>query len=86
MEFLSDFAEMIQKDFGVTKKGITTRNPQANSIIECVHQTIRNMIHFFELNELTESNTWDSVLAATMFAVQNICPHYAASIADTTRV
>ncbi len=30
-EFLDDFAEMIQKDFGATKKVIMTRNPQANS-------------------------------------------------------
>ncbi len=68
-EFLADFAEMIQKDFGATKKVFTTRNPQANSIIECMHQTVGNMIHSFELNKLTESDPWDSVLAARMFAV-----------------
>ncbi len=53
-EFLAEFAQMIQKDFGVTKKVITTRNPQANSIIEYVYQTIINMICSIELNKLTE--------------------------------
>ncbi len=46
--FLADFTEMFQKDFGATKKVITTRNSQANSIIECIHQTIGNMIRSFE--------------------------------------
>ncbi len=68
-ECLADFAEMIQKDFGATKKVINTRNPQENSFIECVHQTIGNMIRSFELNKSTESNPWDSVLEAMMFAV-----------------
>ena len=68
-EFLANFAEMIQKDFGATKKVIMTRNPQATSIIERVHQTIRNMKRSFELNKATESDPWDSVLAAMMFAV-----------------
>ncbi len=49
-EFLEDFAEMIQKAFGETKKFITTRNLKANLIIECTHQTIRDMIYSFELN------------------------------------
>ena len=61
---------MIQNDFGATKRVITTRNPQANSIIERVHQTIGNMIRTFELNKSTESDPWDAVLAATMFAVR----------------
>ncbi len=52
------------------QKVIVTRNPQANSIIEHVHQTIRNMIHSFELNKSTEKYPWDSILAAMMFAVQ----------------
>jgi hypothetical protein len=32
-------------DYGVKKKPITTRNPQANAIVERVHQTIGN-IHY----------------------------------------
>ncbi len=69
-ELLAGFAEMIQMDFGVTKKVVTTRNPKANSIIECGHQTIRNMIRSLELNKLTEKDPWDSILAPMMFSVQ----------------
>ena len=46
-EFMAEFSEMIQKDYGLIKKPITTRNPQANGIIERIHQTIGNMIQTF---------------------------------------
>ena len=69
-EFLAEFAEMIKNDFGAVKAVITTRNPQANAIIERVHQTIGNMIRSFELNKSTEEDPWKYVLAATMFAVR----------------
>ena len=61
---------MVKNDFGAVKAVITTRNPQANAIIERVHQTIGNMIRSFELNESTEEDPWKYVLAATMFAVR----------------
>ena len=40
---------MIKNDDVVKVKPITTRNPQANAIVERVHQTIGNMIRTFEL-------------------------------------
>jgi transposase InsO family protein len=33
-EFMGEFARMIQEDYSIMKKPTTTRNPQANSIIE----------------------------------------------------
>ena len=45
------------------------RNPQANSIVERVHQTIGNMIHTFEYDELDDTNPWDGILGAVAFAV-----------------
>jgi hypothetical protein len=42
-EFMGEFAKMVQRDYGIKRKPITTRNPQANSIIERVHQTIGNI-------------------------------------------
>ncbi len=77
---------MIQKDFGVTKKVITTRNPQANSSIEHVHQTMGNMIQLFELNKSTEKDPLDSVLAAGKFCSMNESTYCATSYVDTTRV
>ena len=50
---------------------ITTHNPQANAILECVHQTIGNIICTFEIQGmvLDDNNPWDGILAATMFAL-----------------
>jgi transposase InsO family protein len=36
-EFIAEFAKMAQEDCGLKLKPITTRNPQANAIIERVH-------------------------------------------------
>jgi transposase InsO family protein len=41
---MAEFVEMIEKDYGIKIKGTTVRNPQANAIIERVHQTIGNII------------------------------------------
>jgi hypothetical protein len=56
----------------VKKKPITTRNPQANAIVERVHQTIGNIIRTFELHEnyLDEDDPWKGILAATAFAIR----------------
>ena len=72
-EFLGkEFQEMVKKEYGVTGKPITVRNPQANAIVERVHQTIGNMIRTFELedNYLDEDDPWKGILAATAFAVR----------------
>ncbi len=39
-EFMKDFANMVRDDYGIKKRPITTRNPQANAIIERIHQTL----------------------------------------------
>ncbi len=59
-------------DYGVKKKPITTRNPQANAIVERVHQTIGNIIRTFELqdNYLDEDDPCKGILAATAFAIR----------------
>jgi hypothetical protein len=60
------------KEYGVKKKPITTRNPQANAIVEQVHQTIGNIIRTFELqdNYLDEDDPWKGILSATAFAIR----------------
>ena len=35
-EFMGEFARTVQKDYGVQKKLITTRNPQANNNLEWI--------------------------------------------------
>ena len=72
-EFLGDFAEMIRNDYGVKRKPTTVRNPQANSIVERVHQTLGNIIRTFKVQEtdVDENDPWSGILAATMFAIRS---------------
>ena len=51
-QFLAEFKTMIQADYVITVKPITSRNPQANSILERVHQTIGNIILTFQVQDM----------------------------------
>ena len=63
---------MVQDDYGIKVKGITTRNPQANAIIERIHQTLGNIMRTFELQEnyLDEEDPFAGVLSAAAFAIR----------------
>ncbi len=64
---------MILCDYGIKGKPITVRNPQANAIVEQIHQVIGNIIRTLELesNYLDEEDPWMGILATTMFAVRS---------------
>ena len=49
------------------------RNPQANAIVERIHQVIGNIIRTFELetNYMDKDNPWKGILSATAFAVRS---------------
>ena len=66
---MKDFANMIKEDYGIKQIQITTWNPQANAIIERIHQTLGNIIRTFELHQDQEVNrfSWDGILSAAMF-------------------
>eukprot|EP00957_Ditylum_brightwellii_P089342 6802453-Ditylum_brightwellii.AAC.1 len=61
---MAEFTEMIASDYVVMKKLITAKNPQANSIIERIHQTIGNMIRSFEVHDtsIDEKDPWTGIL------------------------
>ena len=40
---------MLINDYGIKRKPITVRNPQANAIVGRIHQVIANMIRMYEL-------------------------------------
>jgi transposase InsO family protein len=70
-EFMAEFTHMLKAKYGITKKAITKRNPQANSIIERVlHQTIGNMICTFSVQSTDDNNPWNGILLAVAFAVR----------------
>jgi hypothetical protein len=57
-----------------TAKPTTVRNPQANAIVERVHQAIGNIIRTLELenNYLDDNDPWkEGILSATAFAVRS---------------
>eukprot|EP00957_Ditylum_brightwellii_P137668 10494765-Ditylum_brightwellii.AAC.1 len=69
---MAEFSEMILEDDGVKKKPITVRKPQANSIIERMHQTIGNMTSPFEVHstDIDEKDPWSDILSAVRFATR----------------
>ena len=84
-EFMKDFTRMIKEDYGIKRKPITARNPQANSIVERVHQTIGQMIRTMEVqNTENVDNPFKGILSAVCFAVRatvhtTLQVHYVAS-------
>ena len=50
-EFMAEVLSMLRDDYDIECRVITTRNPQANAILERVHQTIGSMIRTFQLNK-----------------------------------
>ena len=60
---------MIRDDYGTTRKPITVRNPQANAIVERIHQVLANMVRTFELEDhyLDAVDPWKGVLSAVVF-------------------
>ena len=73
-EFIGhEFKTMMTEDYGIKIKPITVQNPQANAIIERVHQTLGNIIRTFELqtNYLDEEDPWAGILSATAFAIHS---------------
>ena len=69
-EFMAEFSAMLVNDYGVKRRPITKRNPQANAIVERVHQTIGNMIRTFQVQDLDENDPWAGILSAVAFAVR----------------
>ena len=71
-EFMAEFIKLVKEEYGAIKKTITARNPQANAIIERVHQTIGNLIRSFEVHkmDLDEKDPWTGILSAVSFAVR----------------
>ena len=70
-EFMAEFGRMVKQDYGLKIRSITTRNPQANAILERIHQTIGNIIKTYDVKNIAATqDPWSGILAATMFAVR----------------
>ena len=63
---------MCINDYGIKRKIISTQNPQANALVEHVHQMLRNLIQSFELQDnpyIDMDDPWSGILAAALFAM-----------------
>ena len=70
---MKEVIQMIEQDYGITHRPITTRNPQANSILERAHQTIGKILRTFQVNnhELEQDDPWTGILSAVIFAMRS---------------
>jgi hypothetical protein len=71
-EFMAEVRRTLREDYGARIKLITTRNPQANSMVERSHQTIKNMIRSQTITckQDLEDGSWKGVLSAVRFAMR----------------
>jgi len=71
-EFMGEVKRMIYDDYGITRKPITTRNPQANAMVERAHQTIHNMIRSQQIRDKRDlvGESWEGILSAVGFAMR----------------
>ena len=72
-EFAREVREMLINDCGCVRKLITTRNPQANSMVERVHQVIGNMVNVLQLRNVDDLGDlgWSGILSAIRQAVRS---------------
>jgi transposase InsO family protein len=72
-EFMGEVKDMLKNVYGITRRPITTRNPQANAMVERAHQTLHNMIRSQRIRDARDltNGSWDGVLAAVGFAMRS---------------
>ena len=72
-EFMAEFGLMVKDDYGIKRKPTTTRNPQANAILERIHQTINNILRTYQIHSseiTTPGEAWEGILSSVMFALR----------------
>ena len=71
-EFMAEVHDTLENDYGCVINHTTTRNPQANAIVERVHQTIGNMIRTYLVDnpELDTQDPFKGLLTAVAFATR----------------
>ena len=71
-EFQAEVQAALKNEYGLTRKVITTQNPQANAIMERVHKTLHNLIRATDINnkdDLSIEFGWRGILSAVRCAV-----------------
>jgi hypothetical protein len=71
MEANSNFTSIFCDKYGIKRKPISVKNPQANVILECIHAVFMNMLHTAELKmaKLVKASDIDIFLSDTTWAI-----------------
>jgi NADH:ubiquinone oxidoreductase subunit len=69
-KFMGEVIDLLRNN-GIVRRPITTRNPQANAMVERVHQTIHNMIRTQKLRSKHDlPDGWIGVLTAVALSMR----------------
>ena len=77
-EFCGEIITLLRDKYGIKRKPITTRNPQANSMVERAHQTLANLIRAKNIrgkSDLDPDDPWTGILTAVRFGMRNSTVH-----------
>lgn len=69
-----EFANMVEKDYGIKRNIIMMRNAQANSVIKRVHQALGNLVRASKVHEnahLDPQDPWSGVLVAMAYTIRS---------------
>ena len=71
-EFKKDFLPLL-RDFSIKPTPTTIKNPQANSILERIHQVLGNMLRTKDLqtHEFDDLDPWSELLASAAWAIRS---------------
>jgi primosomal protein N'' len=70
-EFMAEVRKTLKHDYGIQRKLITTRNPQANAMVERAHQTLHSMLATKEIGQgVNPQQKWEGIIAAVGFAMR----------------
>jgi hypothetical protein len=70
---MAEVIKTLRDDYGIIRKPITTRNPQANNMVERAHQTLGNMLrtqNFQRMADIDLQDPFSGVLSAVGFAMR----------------
>ena len=71
-EFMAEMQHMLHDDYGIRRKLITTRNPQANSIVQRTHRTVQQLITSQNVTSKKDlqDGSWTGILSTVGFAMR----------------
>ena len=68
-EFMGECLLMVRKEYGLARKLITARNPQANAIIERCHQTLYNLVRTYQLHTKVKDEAYNDIITGILNSV-----------------